>query len=81
MERTGTKTPFSTAEVGLGMCPTCPVEAASSCVTGDISGIQGTPKKSPHQPEDVPGRYRSTGAATWSVAQLMSPSRCDSHLA
>jgi hypothetical protein len=81
MERTSTKIPSSIAEVGLCMCPKCPVEVASSCGKGRISGIQGTLNKRPLQGEDMPGLYCSTGTATWSVAQLISPSRCDSHLA
>lgn len=80
MERTGTDTLFSAPEFGLCMCPKCPGEAASSCVKGIVSGIQGTLKKSPLQREDMPGLYYSTGIAPWSVAQLISPSRCDSHL-
>ena len=81
MERTSTGIPSSIPEVGFCMYPKCPVEAASSCVNGRISGIQGTPEKGPLQREYMPGLHWSTGTATWSVAQLISFSRCDSHLA
>ncbi len=81
MERTSTKIPSSVAEVGLGMYPKCPVEAAASCVEGRISGIQGALDKSPLQRQDMPGLHCPISIATWSVAQLISSSRCESHLA
>jgi hypothetical protein len=43
--------------------------------------LRGAQKKSPLHLEDMPGRCGSSGTATWSAAQIMSPSRCESHLA
>lgn len=64
MEKTGTKIPFTGADVGLCMCPKCPVQAASACVKGKVAGIEGALKKNPLQRADIPGLYCSTGAAT-----------------
>ncbi len=64
MEKTGTLVPFAGAEVGLCMCPKCPVQAASGCVKGKVSSIQNALKKNPMERADVPGLYCSTGSAT-----------------
>lgn len=64
MEKTGTNVRFTAAEVGLCRCPKCPVQAASACVKGKVSGIQNALKKTPLERDDVPGLYCSTGTAT-----------------
>ncbi len=64
MEKTSIKVPFTGAEVGLCMCPKCPVQAASACAKGKVSAIESALKKSPLMREDIPGVYCSTGKAT-----------------
>lgn len=64
MQKTSAKVPFTAAGVAQCMCPTCPVQSASACIRGKVSGIQSALKKSPLDGEDIPGLYCSTGTAT-----------------
>ena len=58
------KVSFTAANVGLCMCPKCPVQTASACVKGKVSDIQAALKRSPLVREEIPGLYCSTGTAT-----------------
>lgn len=60
----GVKVPFTTATVGKCMCPKCPVQTKSKCVSGKLATIQDALKMSPLKKEDIPGVYCSTGTAT-----------------
>ncbi len=58
------KVPFSTANVGKCMCPKCPVQAKSQCVSGKLATIKDALAKKPLNRADIPGVYCSTGTAT-----------------
>ena len=64
MEKTMMTVFFTGAEVGLCMCPQCPVQASSVCVKGKVPDIQNALKKRPLQRAEIPGVYCSTGTAT-----------------
>jgi hypothetical protein len=59
-----TKVPFDATNVGKCMCPKCPVQAKSQCVSGKLTTIKEALKKSPLKREDIPGVYCSSGSAT-----------------
>ena len=59
-----TKVPFSATNVGKCMCPKCPVQSKSQCVSGKLVTINQALSKSPLTREDIPGQYCSTGGAT-----------------
>jgi hypothetical protein len=58
------KVSFTGENVGSCMCPKCPVQGASACVKGKVSGIKDALKRNPLRREDIPGLYCSTGNAT-----------------
>ncbi len=59
-----TRVPFTSATVTKCMCPKCPVQGKSSCVSDKLATIKDALKKSPLEREDIPGVYCSTGTAT-----------------
>jgi hypothetical protein len=59
-----TKVPFTTTNVGTCLCPKCPVQAKSQCVSGKLTTIGQALSKSPLNREEIPGLYCSTGTAT-----------------
>ncbi len=59
----GTKVPFSTANVGKCMCPRCPVQSKSQCVSSKLATIKEALAKKPLNSEEIPGVYCSTGSA------------------
>ena len=59
-----TRVPFSVTTVSKCMCPKCPVQAPSKCVSEKLSTISNALKASQLRKEDIPGVYCSTGAAT-----------------
>lgn len=61
---TGTKIPFSAANVGKCSCPKCPVQSKSQCVNGKLGTIGAALAKTPLNREEIPGLYCSTGNAT-----------------
>ncbi len=73
-----TKVPFATVNVSKCMCPKCPVQTKSSCVSGKMSKIGDALKKTPLKPEDIPGVYCSTGKATCQDIGTMQPCICGS---
>ncbi len=58
------KIPFSTINVGKCMCPKCPVQSKSTCVSGKLVKIKEALAQSPMNREEIPGIYCSTGMAT-----------------
>jgi hypothetical protein len=58
------KVPFSAANVGKCMCPKCPVQSQSQCVSGKLAIIKDALAKKPLQGEAIPGLYCSTGSAS-----------------
>ena len=55
---------FSASNVGKCMCPKCPVQTKSQCVSGKLASIKDALAKSPLIREDIPGVYCATGTAT-----------------
>lgn len=64
MQAVTAKVPFVTANATRCMCPRCPVQAKSACVSGKVAGIKDALKRNPLKREDIPGVYCSTGTAT-----------------
>ena len=64
MDQTSTKVTFNSGNVGKCLCPKCPVQAKSQCVSGKLGTITQALSKSPLLREDIPGVYCSTGTAT-----------------
>ena len=60
----GSKVSFSAANVGKCLCPKCPVQSKSQCVSGKLGTIADALAKIPLNREDIPGLYCSTGRAT-----------------
>ncbi len=74
----GAKVPFTTVNVSRCMCPKCPVQTKSSCVSDEVSKIGDSLKKTPLKPEDIPGVYCSTGKATCPDIDTKKPCICAS---
>jgi hypothetical protein len=58
------KVSFTASNIGKCMCPKCPVQAKSECVSGQLKTISASLAKKPLIREDIPGVYCSTGTAT-----------------
>lgn len=58
------KVPFNKTTVSKCMCPDCPTQSESSCVSGKMAQIKDTLAKNPLRREDIPGVYCSTGQAS-----------------
>ncbi len=71
-QMSSSKVPFIAANVGKCMCPKCPVQAKSQCVSGKLATIKDALGKSPLKREDIPGVYCATGTAT---CQDLNPSQ------
>ena len=63
-QRVSSKVPFVLDNVSKCLCPGCPVQAQSQCVTGLKSGLSEALKKNPLKHEEVPGVYCGAGKAT-----------------
>ncbi len=61
---TGSMVMFTSENVGKCLCPKCPVQSKSQCVSGKLGTISEALSKKPLQREDIPGLYCSTGTAT-----------------
>ncbi len=59
----GTKVPFNAQSVRRCICPSCPVQAESECVTTKTSESKSAMQMDPLRREDIPGVYCSTGVA------------------
>jgi hypothetical protein len=60
----GSKVTFDSGNVGKCLCPRCPVQSGSQCVSGKLGTISQALAKSPLVREDIPGVYCSAGKAT-----------------
>lgn len=58
------KVPFTAANVGKCMCPNCPVQSKSKCVSGKLTTIKDALGKNPLVHDDIPGEYCAAGTAT-----------------
>jgi len=65
---------FVPDNVGKCLCPGCPVQAQSKCVSGLKAALAAALKDKPLKPEKIPGVYCSTGKAT--CADLDSNKSC-----
>lgn len=63
-QSTTVKVPFIAANVSKCMCPRCPVQSGSSCVSGKLAQLGSALKASPLNKADIPGVYCATGNAT-----------------
>ena len=64
VQTAGVKVPFSTTTVTKCMCPKCPVQGKSQCVSGKLATLNEALKARPLKREDIPNVYCSTGMAT-----------------
>ncbi len=58
------KVPFTTANVSKCLCPKCPVQANSSCVSEKLPKLGDALKQTPLRAANIPAVYCSTGKAT-----------------
>ncbi|RJR34467.1 MAG: DUF2769 domain-containing protein [Desulfobacteraceae bacterium] len=72
------KVPFDTNTVGRCLCPGCPVQADSSCVTYLKQNLEEAIAKTPLEREEIPGVYCSTGKATCRDIDPRRPCPCGS---
>ena len=63
-QTTSSKVVFNSGNVGKCLCPKCPVQSKSKCVSEKLGTISHALSKSPLLREDIPGVYCSTGKAT-----------------
>jgi hypothetical protein len=71
-----TKVPFSATNVGMCMCPKCPVQTKSQCASSKLATIGQALSKSPLDRVDIPGQYCSTGTATCTDLDPKQPCMC-----
>ena len=72
----GVKVPFQAATVNKCLCPRCPVQTKSTCVSGKLSTFKEALKAKPPKKEDIPAVYCSTGTATCSDIDTKQSCRC-----
>ncbi len=58
------KIPFTVPTIKKCLCPSCPVQAKSSCVAGLKKNLAGALAKDPLERKSIPAVYCSTGKAT-----------------
>jgi len=58
------KVSFVVGTVSKCMCPKCPVQAKSQCVTKLVGGLGEALKRNPLKHEEIPGAYCGAGKAT-----------------
>ena len=58
-----TRVPFTLANVTRCMCPKCPVQAKSKCVSEKAGKLGAALKEKPLKSESIPGLYCASGAA------------------
>ena len=63
-QTTNSKVIFNSGNVGKCLCPKCPVQSKSQCVSKKLGTISDALSKNPLLREDIPGVYCSTGKAT-----------------
>jgi hypothetical protein len=64
MNIVSSKLPFNVENVSRCLCPTCPVQEKSACVSGKLATIKAALAKTPLVRDEIPGVYCSTGMAT-----------------
>ena len=62
-QETTNRVPFALETIGKCLCPTCPVQGSSQCVSELKANLDETLKRDPLRPERVPGVYCGTGKA------------------
>lgn len=75
-QATGSKVDFDMGNAGKCLCPKCPVQVKSKCVSGKLATIRQTLSKSPLVREDLPVVYCSTGKATCQDLDLTQSCIC-----
>jgi len=70
--------PFVAANVTRCLCPKCPVQKASVCVTGKMSKIGDALKVNPLKRADIPGVYCASGTATCEDINTNQSCQCGS---
>ncbi len=70
------KVAFNSVNVGKCLCPKCPVQTKSQCVSGKLGTISQALSKNPLVREDIPGVYCSTGKATCQDLNPKQPCIC-----
>lgn len=63
-QTTDRKVAFDTENVAKCLCPKCPVQAKSQCVSEKLGGLNQALSKAVLVREDIPGVYCSMGPAT-----------------
>ncbi len=64
MSQTAVKIPFTVASVAKCMCPRCPVQTDSKCVSSKLATITEALKAAPLKRDAIPGVYCASGTAT-----------------
>ncbi len=72
----GSKIALSATNVSKCVCPTCPVQAKSQCVSDKLAGIGPALKMIPLNREDIPGVYCSSDTATCKDLNPKQPCMC-----
>ncbi|MBI4295515.1 MAG: DUF2769 domain-containing protein [Chloroflexi bacterium] len=72
------KVPFNKKTVSKCMCPDCPVQTESSCVSSKMSKIKDALARDPLKQEDIPGVYCATGLAACKDIDLSKDCICGS---
>lgn len=62
-QTTSAKVAFVPGNVGKCLCPKCPVQSKSQCVSEKLGAISQSLAKNPLVREEIPGVYCSTGKA------------------
>ena len=61
--QTGVSVHFVGSNVTKCLCPRCPVQTSSSCVSSKVIGLKDALNQQPLRREDIPGVYCATGMA------------------
>ncbi len=59
----GSKVAFNAENTGTCLCPKCPVQTKSRCVSDKMATINDALAKQPLNPEAIPGVHCATGVA------------------
>lgn len=68
--------PFVNANFNKCLCPRCPVQATSKCVSTKMADIKNSVNKHPLNYEDIPGVYCSSGTATCTDIRTEQDCQC-----
>ncbi len=67
---------FSQDNAGKCLCPKCPREKMSTCVSEKLKKLPDLMKKGTLKPADLPGLYCSSGKATCADLDVKQPCIC-----